>query len=247
MQTQNRCMSLVADAILNELQVVEDERSRRVAEPSLAASVARLKSYQQQRFRRTYADLLLDPRYAGAAAFFLDELYGPHDFTARDAQFARIVPSLVRLFPSELVDTVRVLTALHALSERFDTEMGRYLLDTPSLDARAYLQAWQSIGRPAERERQIDLLIAVGRSLDVYTRHPVLRHTLRLMRGPARAAGLGDLQAFLERGFECFRSMGGASHFLEIVQQREQELMSRLFAGSLAPGAEGCDVLGQLP
>ena len=46
----------------------------------------------------------------------LDELYGPQDFSDRDAQFARVVPALVRLFPQELVETVAVLARLHALS-----------------------------------------------------------------------------------------------------------------------------------
>ena len=38
----------------------------------------------------------------------------------------------------------------------------------------------------------------------------MLRNSLRLMRGPAQVAGLGDLQAFLESGFETFRAMRGA-------------------------------------
>ena len=42
---------------------------------------------------RTLPVLQGDARYAGAARFFLDELYGPGDFSQRDAQFARVVPA----------------------------------------------------------------------------------------------------------------------------------------------------------
>ena len=60
-------------------------------------------------------------------------------------------------------------------------------------------------------------MMAVGSALDRYTRNPLLRTSLRLMRGPAAAAGLGVLQAFLERGFDTFRDMRGAQEFLATV------------------------------
>ena len=51
-----------------------------------------LKAYQQQRFSRTYADLLASSRYAAASRFFLDTCTA-WDFGDRDAQFARVVPA----------------------------------------------------------------------------------------------------------------------------------------------------------
>jgi len=77
-------------------------------------------------------------------------------------------------------------------------------------------------------------MLTVGSALDRYTRNPLLRASLRLMRGPAAIAGLGVLQAFLERGFDTFRDMGGAREFLDTVARRERELASRLFAGGTA-------------
>src|SRR5689334_2866700 len=109
-------MTKAANAILEALQQVDAERARRDADPALHERVLALKRYQQQRFARTYADLLAQDRYAPAARFFLAELYGPRDYRARDAQFARVVPALVRLFPDDVVHTVRALSALHALS-----------------------------------------------------------------------------------------------------------------------------------
>ena len=87
--------------------------------------MSEVKRYQHRRFQHTYADLLASPRYARSARFFLDDLYGPEDFTRRDEQFARVVPGLMRLFPRELVGTVMSLGELHALSEQFDTAMAR--------------------------------------------------------------------------------------------------------------------------
>ncbi|MDP9125589.1 MAG: hypothetical protein M3N82_13465, partial [Pseudomonadota bacterium] len=108
----------IATRILQSLAAVDAERRRRAAAPTLAADVAVLKAYQQKRFARTHASLLAHPRYGRAANFFLNELYGPQDFAQRDAQFSRIVPALVRLFPADTVGTVESLAAVHALSER---------------------------------------------------------------------------------------------------------------------------------
>jgi hypothetical protein len=226
-------MNPQAERILQCLQEVAAERVRRQGDPGLAERVHEIKRFQHMRFQRTYADLLASPRYSRAAQFFLDDLYGPEDFTRRDEQFARVVPGLVRLFPHEIVGTVMSLGELHALSEQFDTAMGA-VIEGPSIDDGQYAEAWRRVGRPADRERQITLMMAVGSALDRYTRNPLLRTSLRLMRGPASAAGLGVLQAFLERGFDTFRDMRGAQEFLATVTRRERELAARLFAGGTA-------------
>jgi hypothetical protein len=221
---------------------VRGERAQRAADVHLAESVAAVKAYQHGRFRLTYADLLASPRYAQAAGFFLEDLYGPRDFSARDEQFGRIVPALVRLFPGEIVATVAELGELHALSERLDTAMGRCHLALgagdmrhETIDGPRYGALWRATAQPAARERQIALMVSVGEALDRFTRRTLLRHTLRLMRGPAQAAGLGELQAFLERGFDTFRAMRGAEAFLEQIAQRERSLAGELFAGAEGP------------
>lgn len=218
--------------ILDCLAHVAQERTTRANAPALGARCTALKALQQQRFQRSYADLLAAPRYAGAARFFLNELYGPRDFSRRDAQFQRIVKPLVRLFPREVVHTVHELAKLHALSERLDTAMAEALpADTAAPTPAQYVQAWQAVGQAEARQQQIDLTLSVGRALDVYTRKPFLRHALRMMRGPASAAGLSELQAFLECGFDTFREMNGADHFLATVREREMTWAATLFAG----------------
>jgi hypothetical protein len=240
-------MPATAESILSHLDVVARERASRMASPSLLKRVERLKAYQQQRFSHTYADLLATPRYAGAAAFFLNELYGPGDFSSRDAQFVRVVPALVRVFPRDVVETVDTLAQLHALSERLDSAMAHHL-SNDRIDAAAYVEAWQATGQAIERELQIALTLSVGQSLDELTRKPLLRHSLRMMRGPARAAGLSALQQFLESGFDTFRAMHGANEFLAIVSTREYLLAATLFdPDARARGEAHPRALGQLP
>ena len=228
-------MSTSAATIQAHLKTVEDERARRAGSPRLAAKVIALKVYQQRRFAHTYADLLDSKRYGAASRFFLDELYGPTDFTQRDAQFARVVPALVRLFPSEIVETVESLAALHALSESLDSAMGIHLEAEAieSLSGLDYIGAWQATARGADRAAQVALTLVVAARLDRLTRGLLVRNSLRLMRGPARAAGLSDLQHFLEAGFKTFREMNGADDFMAIVDERERSLASALFGAAI--------------
>ncbi|CAG1017765.1 hypothetical protein BURC_02453 [Burkholderiaceae bacterium] len=240
-------MSADAQTILGHLHIVAAERERRAACAELSQRVVALKAYQQRRFAHTYSDLLASARYAAAARFFLDELYGPRDYSQRDAQFARVVPALVRLFPQEIVDTVATLGELHALSETLDSIAASMLL-TPEVDAVAYVHAWQATGHVDDRERQIALTLAVGESLDQLVRNPLLRHSLRMMRAPARAAGLAELQRFLESGFDTFKAMKGAREFLATVGTRERALARALFSAALdGEGRLGDTALGQLP
>jgi hypothetical protein len=227
----------VAKLIQDQLRAVEEERLTRAHEGGLGEKVSAIKEFQQRRFRHTYADLLSSQRHGAACQFFLEELYGPGDFSLRDEQFAKVVPSLVRLFPREIVDTVASLAELHALSERLDTEMGRHLV-LPRVDVASYITAWRATGRTAQRKLQIDLTLHVARSLDSLTRRPLLRNGLRLMRPPARAAGLGELQQFLERGFDTFKAMKGAQDFVATVERRERELAAALFDEPVPPNTK---------
>ena len=240
-----------AERIIENLTTVSRLRALREADAELARRVLALKTYQAGRFELTYADLLASSRYQAAARFFLNELYGPQEFARRDAQFGRILPALVRLFPAELVHTLELLGQLHALTESLDDAAARQLPSLPP-DAPAYAAAWQAVGRSDAREQQIALTLVIGASLDHYTRKPLLRSTLRLMRKPAQRAGLGDLQQFLQTGFDAFGAMAGATEFLRWVGERERALAAALFApGAVAaaalPHAQRPAPLAQLP
>jgi hypothetical protein len=246
-------MSATTNTILRDLQRVAHERGVRARDPSLQARVRAVKHYQHRRFALTYADLLADARYAAASRFFLDELYGPRDFSERDAQFERVVAPLVRMFSREIVGTVAALARLHALSEALDSEMGRQLDPTDTvLTGPVYVRAWQATGLANERSAQIDLIVHIGAALDHYTHRPMLRYSLRALRGPAAAAGLANLQRFLEAGFDTFRAMRGATAFLATIESRERALAAQLFSARAVVDEDGKGrvdniALGQLP
>lgn len=223
--------------------------------PDLGAAVAQVKRVQSQRFAGTYSDLLASGPYAAPASFFLTELYSDKDYAERDAQFARIAGAIEKFFPQQVVATAVALAQLHALTEELDQAMALAWLaqeGDESGDARRYVAAWREVGRRDDRESQLTVVLGIGEEMARLTRAAGLRVMLKMMRGPARAAGLGSLQHFLETGFDTFAAMakrpGGAEEFLGIIEAREGALLEALFDAPLVTCETGlARTLGQAP
>ncbi|HUP28675.1 MAG TPA: hypothetical protein VM122_00780 [Usitatibacter sp.] len=206
----------------------------RGAKRALPPRLKELKRWQSARLEATYADLAAEPRYREATAFFLEDLYGPKDFSGRDQAMLRIVPVMRTLLPATAVETAAYAIELEALSEDLDHRLAAALPEGP-IDAESYGEAYRASSTRAERERQVELIVAVGTRLDALVKKPFVFTTLKLMRQPSRVAGLTDLQHFLERGFESFREMRGADRFLDTVQERETAILRALFSSKAVP------------
>jgi len=226
-------------ALVRELERARAMHAARAQNPILAGALERLSDWQSRRLAVTYADLARDPRYAEAIAFFQTDLYGPQDFSRRDADLARVVPMMARMLPESVILTVAKAMELSALSHELDMRVNDFL---PRADAQFtvedYCRAFRRAGRLPDRKRQIELIGEVGMALDRAVGKPLIRSALALMRAPARAAGLGELQTFLERGFDAFRRMKGAEAFLATIRDRETGIVTAIFDGRLAPFAE---------
>jgi hypothetical protein len=203
-------------------------------DPVFTAEVARVKRWQQARLTRTYADLLADARYAQATTFFLEELYGDKESAIRDRDLIRMYPTMKRLLPQFAFDTVTHALALDVLAEEFDQSLAKPLAGAEITVAR-YCAAFRAAGRKDDRLRQVALMRQVGDGLDLVVKKPFIYSTLKMLRGPSKLAGLGEMQRFLEAGFTAFRAMNGADYFLKTIAERETQFIEAIFAGSNEP------------
>lgn len=242
-----------AKKIRSAVERVSRLRQAVLSDPALETALRQVKQVQSRRFSGTYADLLGGGPYAAASAFFLTELYSDKDYAERDAQFARIAGAIERFFPEQVAATAVALADLHAVTEELDQAMAvAWLAQARSelSDAVRYTMAWRGVGRRGERETQLTAVLAVGEQMARLTRTPGLRLMLKMMRGPAVAAGMGALQRFLESGFDTFGAMarrpGGAEEFLGTIRARETDLLALLFDAPLvACETELARTLGQ--
>jgi hypothetical protein len=210
--------------------------SGRSATPAVSARLRALRAWQARRLARTYEDLRSDPRYTAAVEFFLNDLYGPQDFSRRDQELSRAVVPLRRALPASLLAVLTRAIELDVLTVELDQRMIGQLRDRPLTEA-SYAMAYRALGEAEARRRQIDLTVSIGAALERLVRHRWIGLALRAAHRPARAAGFGVLQQFLERGFAAFLHMGNARPLLAAIRQRETALMDRLLCGDDAAAA----------
>jgi hypothetical protein len=232
-EEQQEEKAVVAARLERDLKMAAGLRRNALADPIRAAERISLRAWQADRLAGTYPELLNNPLYGPAAEFFLSDLYGPKDFSARDAEIERILPMLTKALPLSGLNTLALAIELDALSEDLDARMVDALKrqgKIGAINAESYADAYRSVGRHAARLRQIQLIVDTGEALETLARKPWVAGALTLMKGPAHLAGLGELHEFLERGFTTFKRMGKATNFLERIETEETEQMQRWLA-----------------
>src|SRR5438552_10116880 len=140
--------------LIRQLKRARALHEERAASPELAAALDRLALWQSRRLNATYADLGQEPRYARAIVFFQTDLYGPGDFSRRDADLARVVPLMVRVLPEGVIATISDAMELSALSRELDRALLDKLPMPAPLSGTPYYAAYRALPNRCARERQ---------------------------------------------------------------------------------------------
>jgi hypothetical protein len=204
----------------------------------LGADHALLAEWQCARLAETYADFHRERRYRAALDFFLTDIYGPADFSQRDDDIERVYPIMVKMLSVTAIDSLAQAMELHALSMQLDRALIDVLVNEMGLDVTAgvgaltpdmYAAAYRYCDNYDARITQIGLAIEAASLLENAVRKKMIYLTVKVARGPAKAAGFGELQSFLERGLSAFRKMKGSHRFLDALEQRERHVLDSIF------------------
>lgn len=204
----------------------------------ISAEHALLATWQCERLGQTYADFHKQKRYRAALDFFLTDIYGPSDFSQRDQDIARVYPIMVRTLTVAAIDSLTQALELHAVSMALDHELIDVLFHRLGLDVAAgpaaltphmYAEAYRLCDNYDRRLQQIDLAVEAASILESAVRKKMIYLTVKIARRPARAAGFGELQSFLERGLAAFTKMKGSHRFLDALAARERHILDALY------------------
>jgi hypothetical protein len=225
-------------ARLREMLVRNHAVAKRVLETDFPLpEFEELQQWQRARIARSFRDFGQSEAYRPAVHFFLSELYGGLDFRERDQDMSKVMPVMIRFLPDRTLGTMSEAFELQAISLEFDiqvaTEMARRGIS--ALDMDLYCEVCRAADDHAGRERQILLIRKLGYDLDSLVRKPWINYLVRLLRGPAHAAGFGSLQEFLENGLASFRALEDPAFFIETIYEREWSAMEKLLAGEEKP------------
>ncbi|MCS6841160.1 MAG: hypothetical protein NZ699_17195 [Roseiflexus sp.] len=203
--------------------------------PHRAPYKVALQALQSDRLRRDYADLAAEPQYRLVGEFFFTELYGPRDFSARDAQ-ARRLHLLVQSFPGVVIRDVEQVLELLDLTNRLDDEVVEQLIAMGApldFDMETYERAYRLADNYADRVRQIELVRQSLYNVARLTRNPLLGIALDRTKGLADMLGMSDIHRFLRLGYKAVLPVRDMPRFIETITVREMNRLDRIYADQL--------------
>ena len=179
-----------------------------------------------------YEDLGATADRAAAVEFFVSELTGIN-ISERDREFAKVVPLMSRMLPGKALHAVTTAMQLNARVLGINLAICRELYQEVAIDTAITEASYCSACRRASRlEECLDLVhltATIGRDLNQLIRIPMIGLTLKAMRVPARLAGFGALQKFLETGYRTFNDLQDVDTFLDDMTARMTEVFTRIF------------------
>lgn len=183
-----------------------------------------------------FEDMQARPDQAAAVAFIISDLAGV-EISQRDQEFAKVVPMMVRLLPKNVLASAAAAMRLNA------SVLENNLAICQAIDAahllsgkvreREYAEACRCVTSYEECMELVGLTVELGHELQHAIEIPMIGATLKAMRGPARLAGIGALQSFLETGFRTFAALENVDQFLSEIEQRMERIFRRIYRGPI--------------
>jgi len=199
---------------------------------NMLETILAVQNWQCQRLLISHQEMYQQKRFKPAVEFFVNELYGPKDFSQRDQDIARVVPKMAKLLPEKALSSLASAVHLNALSFELDFAMARKLQGI-NIDRDSYAQAYRDCNNQVLRQQQISYIHTLGGDLADVVRMKGISTLLMLSRKPAKLAGVQSLHEFLEHGFKAFKQLGKVEDFVNPVVNYEQALLTQLFDKSM--------------
>ncbi len=227
--------------LLQDLQTNPELKHQPIIAAGLDPHLALLRTWQSERLKQTYADLLTDKGYQAACLFFLSDLYAPRDFSQRDHDAERIHAFLTSKVPARMLQLLTDVIALNKMTDELDKQLMRVLVDqlgvANTITPTQYAEGYRRCDNSVERAHQIGLTIKIVLQVGEGARLKVVGLALKVLRRPAHSAGWTEVYDFLEAGYSAFRQIQDVKLFANTIEQREKRILDQIFAGSPDPFA----------
>ncbi len=193
-----------------------------------------LQVFQSHRLRRDYGDLAAIPQYGPVGEFFFTEMYGPSDFSDRDAG-ARRIQHVIHMLPGVHMRDVEEVLELLDLTNRLDDHLARLMVRQGTgidFDEPTYEACYREADNYAERLRQLNLINSSTYTVFRLSRSQLLGLGLHRSRLLARLAGIEAAHNFLVKGYDAVHRVSDITLFAETVHARELARLDRIYGRS---------------
>ena len=193
----------------------------------LIPAIREVQVWQCKRLLASHQQMYQQKRFKPAVEFFINELYGPNDFSQRDQDIARIVPKMSKFLPEKALQSLASALHLNTLSFELDFSLAKQLVGT-EINRDSYAKAYVSCDNLANRQQQIDYIRTLGNDLAEVVKMKGISSLLFISRKPAKMAGVLALHEFLVKGFKAFKNLGNVEDFIIPVVNKEHQIMQQL-------------------
>ena len=226
-------MSETLDKIISHLEQTASLRERIENQQKLSQLHA-VQQFQCERLLASHHQMVENRKFRPAIEFFIEELYGPKDFSQRDRDIARVAPKMANLLPEKALTSLETALHLNALSLELDWQIVEQS-NGEVITRDSYARAYRQCDNREAREAQLTFIGQLGDDLADVTRIKGISTLLTLSKHPAKVAGVASLHAFLHRGFKAFKKLGDVDAFIKPVLAEEFRIMDMLFDGEINP------------
>jgi len=196
-------------------------------ESGLMPTIRAVQAWQCKRLLASHQQMYQQERFRPGVEFFINELYGPNDFSQRDKDIARVVPKMSKFLPEKALQSLASALHLNTLSFELDYDLAKQLVDT-DINRDTYAKAYVSCDNLVKRQQQIDYILTLGNDLADVVKMKGIASLLFISRKPAKMAGVLALHEFLEKGFKSFRNLGNVEDFIVPIANKEHQIMQQL-------------------
>jgi hypothetical protein len=193
----------------------------------LMTTIRAVQAWQCKRLLATHQQMYQQKRFKPAVEFFVNELYGPNDFSQRDQDIARIVPKMSKFLPEKALQSLASALHLNAISFELDFDLAKKLVGA-KINRDTYAEAYISCNNLTNRQKQIDYIRTLGNDLADVVKMKGISSLLFISRKPAKMAGVLALHEFLEKGFKSFKNLGNVEDFITPIMDKEHQIMQQL-------------------
>ena len=191
----------------------------------------RFMDVQMAYFMPMYDDLRSREGYDEAVDFVIADLVGT-GIASRDRDLERVAGLMSRMLPAKALDALVLAMELNVRVLAINVGIADLLSDRlragEGVSERDYCLATRQVTSFAEFQSLIAMSREAGEALDRFAHLPLISGIAHSMRIPARLAGFGDLQAFLEKGLDTFLGVPDVEEFLDVVEERMTAIFQRV-------------------
>lgn len=199
-------------------------------------------AWLKQRIQATHQALFDTPENQLMAKYFINRLYGGHEFDDLAKQIERLLKyahKAEKILPENAIKTGMKSVGLAVLAMQLDEQVAAQLLHdypaTQQIDDEMMRLTLIKLDQEHARYQQLALLDELGTALDKYMRSFIMHTAFKMCKGTASKYHFELMYDFIGEGFIAMKPMKSATLFIQSFTTHERQIVENVHTGKLNP------------